>query len=107
MAFSPPATPASKASGAAADTPLDRCLCDTRGRTFGKRGPEFVTYAVVDAQTGSMISSHGSFDAARAERAKTASDHPENVSIYVFDDTGLVAGESADSQEWPPASPHF
>ena len=70
-----------------------------RGRTFGKRGPELVTYAVVDAQTGSMISSHGSFDAARAERAKTASDHPEQVSIYVFDDTGHVAGECADSRD--------
>jgi hypothetical protein len=56
-----------------------------------------VTYAVVDAQTGSMISSHGSFDAARAEAAQTASDHPEHVSIYVFDDTGHVAGECAAS----------
>jgi hypothetical protein len=46
-----------------------------------------------------MISSHGSFDAARAERAKTASDHPEQVSIYVFDDTGHVAGECADAQD--------
>jgi hypothetical protein len=71
----------------------------SRGRTFGKRGPELVTYAVVDAQTGSMISSHGSFDAARAERAKSANDHPEHVSIYVFDDTGHVAGECADSQD--------
>ena len=55
-----------------------------------------VTYAVVDAQTGSMISSHGSFDAARAEAAQTAAEHPEQVSIYVFDDTGHVAGECAD-----------
>ena len=58
-----------------------------------------VTYAVVDAQTGSMISSHGSFDDARKERAKTATDHPEQVSIYVFDDTGHVAGECADSRD--------
>jgi len=57
-----------------------------------------VTYAVVDAQTGSMISSHGSFDAARAEAAQTAADHAEQVSIYVFDDTGHVAGECADSR---------
>jgi hypothetical protein len=55
-----------------------------------------VTYAVVDAQTGAMLSSHGSFDAARAERDHAASDHPEQVSIYVFDDTGHVAGECAD-----------
>lgn len=56
-----------------------------------------VTYAVVDAQTGSMISSHGSFEDARAEAAQSASDHPEQVSIYVFDDTGHVAGQCADS----------
>jgi hypothetical protein len=55
-----------------------------------------VTYAVVDAQTGSMISSHGSFDAARAELAQAGSDHPEQISIYAFDDTGHVAGECAD-----------
>jgi hypothetical protein len=54
-----------------------------------------VTYAVVDAQTGAMISSHGSFDAARAELRLTAAKHPEQVSIYVFDDTGHVAGECA------------
>ena len=58
-----------------------------------------VTYAVVDAQTGSMISSHGTFDAARAEAAQTASDHREQVSIYDFDDTGHVAGECADSRD--------
>jgi hypothetical protein len=55
-----------------------------------------VTYAVVDAHTGSMISSHGSFDDARAEAAQAASEHPEHVSIYVFDDTGHVGGECAD-----------
>jgi hypothetical protein len=49
-----------------------------------------VTYAVVDALTGSMLSSHGSYDAARAELAHAAR---EAVSIYVFDDTGHVAGE--------------
>ena len=54
-----------------------------------------VTYAVVDAQTGAMLSSHGSFDAARAELQETAGGHPEQVSIYVFDDTGHVAGECA------------
>jgi hypothetical protein len=70
-----------------------------RGRTLRKGGAQLVTYAVVDAQTGSMISSHGSFDAARAERAKTGSDRPEQVSIYVFDDTGHVAGECADSRD--------
>ena len=53
-----------------------------------------VTYAVVDAQTGAMISSHGSFDAARAE-LQSAADQAEQVSIYVFDDTGHVAGECA------------
>ena len=58
-----------------------------------------VTYAVVDAQTGSMLSSHGSFDAARAEVAQTAADHPDQVSIYVFDDTGHVAGECAERQD--------
>ena len=79
--------------------PLTGSRAELRGRTFRKRGPELVTYAVVDAQTGSMISSHGSFDAARAERAKTANDHPEQVSIYVFDDTGHVAGQCADSQD--------
>ena len=51
-----------------------------------------VTYAVVDAQTGSMISSHPSFDAARAELPAAASDHPGDFAIYVFDDTGHVAG---------------
>ena len=54
-----------------------------------------VTYAVVDAQTGATLSSHGSFDAARAELQQTALDRPEQVSIYVFDDTGHVAGECA------------
>jgi hypothetical protein len=54
-----------------------------------------VTYAVVDAQTGAMLSSHGSFDAARAEIRQSATDRPEQVSIYVFDDTGHVAGECA------------
>lgn len=58
-----------------------------------------VTYAVVDAQTGSMISSHGSFDAARAEAAQSATDRPEHVSIYVFDDTGHVAGECASRRD--------
>jgi hypothetical protein len=55
-----------------------------------------VTYAVVDAQTGSMISSHGSFEAARAQLAQSPAQRPEQVSIYVFDDTGHVAGECAD-----------
>ena len=54
-----------------------------------------VTYAVVDAQTGAMLSSHGSFDAARAELQQTVGDQPEQASIYVFDDTGHVAGECA------------
>ena len=54
-----------------------------------------VTYAVVDAQTGSMISSHGTFDDARAEAAQAAHEHPEDVSIYVFDDTGHVGGQCA------------
>ena len=55
-----------------------------------------VTYAVVDAQTGAMLSSHGSFDAARAELQQSAGNRAEQVSIYVFDDTGHVAGECAD-----------
>jgi hypothetical protein len=62
-------------------------------------GPDLVTYAVVDAQTGSMLSSHGSFDAARAEAAQSTTGHSEQVSIYVFDDTGHVAGECADSRD--------
>jgi hypothetical protein len=57
-----------------------------------------VTYAVVDAHTGSMISSHGTFDAARAELAQTTSDHPEEISIFVFDETGHVAGVCADTR---------
>jgi hypothetical protein len=65
----------------------------------GQEDQQLVTYAVVDAQTGSMISSHGSFDAARAEAAQSAHDHPEQVSIYVFDDTGYVAGQCAGSQD--------
>ena len=56
-----------------------------------------VTYAGVDALTGSMLSSHGSFDDARAEAAQSSSDHSEQVSIFVFDDTGHVAGQCADS----------
>ena len=65
-------------------------------RASGTGGPELVTYAVVDAQTGAMLSSHGSFDAARAElQQQIAPEHPEQVSIYVFDDTGYVAGECA------------
>jgi hypothetical protein len=51
-----------------------------------------VTYAVVDARTGSMLSSHPSFDAARAELPQAACDHADDVAIYVFDDTGYVAG---------------
>jgi hypothetical protein len=58
-------------------------------------GPDLVTYAVVDAQTGTTLSSHGTFDAARAEVRETAAEIPEQVSIYVFDDTGHVAGECA------------
>lgn len=54
-----------------------------------------VTYAVVDAQTGATLSSHGTFDAARAELHQTVAGHPEQISIYVFDDTGHVAGECA------------
>ena len=56
-----------------------------------------VTYAVVDALTGSMLSSHGSFEDARAEASHGSTDHPEQVSIFVFDDTGHVAGQCADS----------
>ena len=55
-----------------------------------------VTYAIVNGQTGAMLSSHGSFDAARAELEQTTPDPPGHVSIYVFDDTGHVAGECAD-----------
>jgi hypothetical protein len=58
-----------------------------------------VTYAVVDAQTGTTLSSHGSFDAARAELQHATADRPEQVSIYVFDDTGHVAGECADCRD--------
>ena len=99
MAFLPPWATASKASRGAADTPLTGSRANRAGGRSESEDRKLVTYAVVDAQTGSMISSHGSFDAARAERAKTASDHPEQVSIYVFDDTGHVAGECAESQD--------
>ena len=51
-----------------------------------------VTYALVDAHTGSMLSSHATFDAARAELPNAVCDHPDDVAIYVFDDTGHVAG---------------
>ena len=54
-----------------------------------------VTYAVVDARTGTMISSHGTFDAARAELQQSSAGDPAQASIYVFDDTGHVAGECA------------
>jgi hypothetical protein len=40
-----------------------------------------------------MLSSHPSFDAARAELPQSRSEHPGPVAIYVFDDTGHVAGE--------------
>lgn len=52
-----------------------------------------VTYAVVDARTGSMLSSHPSFDAARAEIPQAETDRSGEVAIYVFDDTGHVSGE--------------
>jgi hypothetical protein len=39
-----------------------------------------------------MLSSHPSFDAARAELPQGACDHADDVAIYVFDDTGYVAG---------------
>jgi hypothetical protein len=52
-----------------------------------------VTYAVVDARTGGLISSHPSFDAARAELPRTGSADASPVAIYVFDDTGHVSGE--------------
>ncbi|MEA2478387.1 MAG: hypothetical protein QOJ07_309 [Thermoleophilaceae bacterium] len=57
-----------------------------------------VTYAVVDARTGTMISSHPSLGAARADAERTtapAPDRRDSVAIYVFDDTGHVAGECA------------
>ena len=60
-----------------------------------------VTYALVDARTGSMLSSHPSFDAARAELPQAACNHPDDVAIYVFDDTGHVAGLCACSDPLP------
>ena len=51
-----------------------------------------VTYAVVDARTGSMVSSHVSIDAARAELPQGTCSHPAGLAIYAFDDTGHVAG---------------
>ena len=60
-----------------------------------------VTYAVVDARTGSMISSHPSLDAARAELPEVACNHPGDVAIYVFDDTGHVAGLCACADSIP------
>jgi hypothetical protein len=52
-----------------------------------------VTYAVVDARTGSLLSSHPSFDAARAELPPSEPGQSGKVAIYAFDDTGHVAGE--------------
>ena len=51
-----------------------------------------VTYAVIDARTGTMLSSHPSLDAARADVVDT-DEQREDIAIYVFDDTGHVAGE--------------
>jgi hypothetical protein len=56
-----------------------------------------VTYAVVDARTGSMLSSHPSLDAARAGLPQPESDRSDSaeVAIYVFDDTGHASGQCA------------
>jgi hypothetical protein len=51
-----------------------------------------VTYAVIDAHTGTTISTHPSLDAARAD-ADHGTDHSDDVAIYVFDDTGFNGGE--------------
>ena len=48
-----------------------------------------VTYAVIDAQTGTMLSSHQSLEAAKAD----ADASRDGLSIYVFDDTGFNGGE--------------
>jgi hypothetical protein len=52
-----------------------------------------VTYAVIDAATGTMLSSHPSLDAARADAVVETDERTESVAIYVFDDTGHVTGE--------------
>jgi hypothetical protein len=53
-----------------------------------------VTYAVIDARTGTMLSSHPSLDAARADVVETDERlRHDDVAIYVFDDTGHVSGE--------------
>jgi hypothetical protein len=51
-----------------------------------------VTYAVIDAHTGTTISTHPSLDAARAG-VSHATDRSGDVAIYVFDDTGFNGGE--------------
>lgn len=48
-----------------------------------------VTYAVIDAQTGTTLSTHPSLEAAKAD----ADASREGLSIYVFDDTGFNGGE--------------
>lgn len=53
-----------------------------------------VTYAVIDARTGTMISSHPSLDAARADVDDDVAQR-DDVAIYVFDDTGFNVGECA------------
>ena len=53
-----------------------------------------VTYAVIDSRTGTRLSSHPSLDAARADVSfETDETSHVDVTIYVFDDTGHVAGE--------------
>jgi hypothetical protein len=61
-----------------------------------------VTYAVIDAHTGTMISSHPSLDAARADVDHTP-EQIEDVAIYVFDDTGFNGGECCEYSRSRPA----
>jgi hypothetical protein len=59
-----------------------------------------VTYAVIDAQTGSIVSSHQSLDAAREDADQTA-ERRESLSINVFDDTGYNGGECCEYSRSP------
>ena len=54
-----------------------------------------VTYAVIDAQTGTTISTHPSLDDARAG-VDHVPERRDDVAIYVFDDTGFNGGECCD-----------
>jgi hypothetical protein len=59
-----------------------------------------VTYAVIDPETGTMLSSHPSLEAAKAD-AQHADAQRDGLSIYVFDDTGFNGGECCEPSRSP------